>query len=457
MSSTANSYVLTLSTAAGYPQIFFNGPTGMSTQTVAYPGPTGFLLKADNLSGLANTGTARTNLGLGTMATATAADYSTTTVANGLYYPLSGNPSSFLVAADIAGKADLASPTFTGVPLSTTAAVDTNTTQIATTAYVVAQAASATPLVNGTAAVGTSLRYARADHVHGTDTTRAAVDSQTFTGTPSLPTGTIGVTQTAGNNTTALATTAFVTTAVPAFATAVQAITKTSSTTSLNPSVFNFASAQGMSTRFEGLNSTSISGSGQISAGYNCWREMYTTTTASVGRGGWYAGVPGVLSVFSSRAHELRVDFSKKIWLFGRFGFTNSGYLGDANTTARITVGGYTAATTGAMTTFGIGLSKLGGVASFINLIVHNGSTQTAVATTKALALSQVTDYVIYSDGSGNVSLYLDGVLEATTSAGPTGVTANNGGLYREQVEATASAGVRYLMRCFAGGIILEA
>ncbi|MFA9189233.1 hypothetical protein AAGV32_13920, partial [Flavobacterium sp. FZUR7N2.5] len=33
--------------------------------------------------------------------------------------------------------------------------------------------------------------------------------SPTFTGTPSLPTGTIGVTQTAGNNTTALATTAF--------------------------------------------------------------------------------------------------------------------------------------------------------------------------------------------------------------------------------------------------------
>jgi hypothetical protein len=52
--------------------------------------------------------------GLGTMATASAADYSTTTVANGLYYPLTGNPSSFLVAADIAGKANLASPSFTG-------------------------------------------------------------------------------------------------------------------------------------------------------------------------------------------------------------------------------------------------------------------------------------------------------------------------------------------------------
>ena len=46
-----------------------------TTQTTAYPGPSGFLLKADNLSGLANTATARTNLGLGTMATQTATNY----------------------------------------------------------------------------------------------------------------------------------------------------------------------------------------------------------------------------------------------------------------------------------------------------------------------------------------------------------------------------------------------
>jgi len=43
---------------------------------------------------------------------------------------------------------------------------------------------------------------------------KANVNSQTFTGTPSLPTGTIGVTQTAGTNNTTLATTAFATTAL---------------------------------------------------------------------------------------------------------------------------------------------------------------------------------------------------------------------------------------------------
>jgi hypothetical protein len=87
-----------------------------------------------------------------------------------------------LAAAD-ALKAPLASPALTGTPTAPTAAVDTNTTQLATTAMVLAQAASATPLVDGTAAVGTSTRFARGDHVHPTDTTRVALaGNQTITG-----------------------------------------------------------------------------------------------------------------------------------------------------------------------------------------------------------------------------------------------------------------------------------
>jgi len=101
-------------------------------------------------------------------------------------------------------RAPLASPTFTGVPAGPTAAVDTNTTQLATTAMVLAQAASATPLIDGTAAVGASTRFARGDHVHPTDTSRAPVASPTFTGVPAGPTATVGT------NTTQLATTAFV-------------------------------------------------------------------------------------------------------------------------------------------------------------------------------------------------------------------------------------------------------
>jgi len=60
------------------------------------------------------------------------------------------------------------SPTLAGTPLSTTAAVDTNTTQIATTAFVIGQATSSNPSALGSVAVGTSTRYARSDHVHPT-------------------------------------------------------------------------------------------------------------------------------------------------------------------------------------------------------------------------------------------------------------------------------------------------
>ena len=44
--------------------------------------------------------------------------------------------------------------------------------------------------------------------------TKADLASPTFTGTPTLPTGTVATTQTAGNNTTAISTTAFVQAAI---------------------------------------------------------------------------------------------------------------------------------------------------------------------------------------------------------------------------------------------------
>lgn len=100
--------------------------------------------------------------------------------------------------------AKTASPTFTGTPAAPTAAAGTNTTQLATTAFVIGQAANVAPLMDGTATIGVNTRYARQDHVHPTDTSRAPLASPTFTGNPAAPT------QAAGNNSTRLATTAFV-------------------------------------------------------------------------------------------------------------------------------------------------------------------------------------------------------------------------------------------------------
>jgi hypothetical protein len=65
------------------------------------------------------------------------------------------------------------SPNFTGVPTGPTAALNTNNSQLATTAFVIGQASTDAPLMDGTAAVGGGARYARWDHVHPTDIHRA--------------------------------------------------------------------------------------------------------------------------------------------------------------------------------------------------------------------------------------------------------------------------------------------
>jgi hypothetical protein len=151
--------------------------------------PSGFLTSAPVTSVAGRTGAitlANTDIsGLGTMSTATAADYSTTTVANGLYYPLSSNPAGYLTSApvtsvagrtgaitlavaDVSGAAPLASPTFSGtpsLPTGTTAVTQTladNSTKLATTAYVdgsiPANSVKAWVNFNGVALTGTYSR-----------------------------------------------------------------------------------------------------------------------------------------------------------------------------------------------------------------------------------------------------------------------------------------------------------
>jgi Chaperone of endosialidase len=87
-----------------------------------------------------------------------------------------------LLVADIsaAGGALLASPAFTGIPTAPTATTATSTTQLATTAFVHAAlpiASTAAPLMDGTAAAGVATAWSRGDHVHPTDTSRAAASA----------------------------------------------------------------------------------------------------------------------------------------------------------------------------------------------------------------------------------------------------------------------------------------
>lgn len=91
-------------------------------------------------------------------------------------------------------RAPLASPAFTGNPTAPTPTLGDNDTSIATTAFVIANAAtvsSSTPLMDGSAAPGVATTSSRSDHVHPSDTSRAPASAATASGTGFTPAGAI--------------------------------------------------------------------------------------------------------------------------------------------------------------------------------------------------------------------------------------------------------------------------
>lgn len=98
-------------------------------------------------------------------------------------------------------------PDSTSIPSSTSDLVNDSgfiTSSSVPSAY------TSTPLVDGIGSAGTATTWAKGDHVHPTDTSRAPIASPQFTGVPTAPTAATGT------NTTQLATTEFVQSAVVA-------------------------------------------------------------------------------------------------------------------------------------------------------------------------------------------------------------------------------------------------
>jgi hypothetical protein len=171
---------LTLTNATGLP--FATGGTG---QVPLANGGTNANLTASNggifystaSAGaiLAGTATARQMLQSGATAAPawSTTTWPATTTINRLLYSSAANVISDLATAnsavlvtDSGGIPSLGTAVPNGVT-GTTQAIDDSTTKLATDAFVLNQAAAATPLVDsGSGAVGTSTRYARADHVH---------------------------------------------------------------------------------------------------------------------------------------------------------------------------------------------------------------------------------------------------------------------------------------------------
>jgi hypothetical protein len=423
----------TISASTKAVNIGTGGVVGSTTTTIIGP-----VLGASTTS-IGNT-TAASTLNLATGATLTA----TTKAVNIGTAGVAGSTTNIAIGS----TTGTSTTTLQGITNGVTEAVDTNNTELATTAFVVGQAGSATPLVNGTAAVGTSLRYARQDHVHGTDTTRAALASPTFTGTPAAPTAT------AGTNTTQIATTAFVTTAVPAFGSQSDVNEPLSSTKAASiENVREMLMSPAYQIFYQGAGSTGTSGAGAaVNANSGRWKEyvgpnsavaghakgVYDTTAGSIGFAGYQRG-----------ANLTSRNWSKKVWMTGRCmigHFSLSTYNGSANSFARISLGGYTAIGAGDMNSAvkGIGWRLQGGGASALELQVCNGTTVTNVTSSFTPTVQQCFDWEIYSDGAGNVSLSVNDSQVATTTAGPTGTQAS--GLYMEGVDSTALSTAAFIL-----------
>ncbi|HSG52095.1 MAG TPA: hypothetical protein VLA40_08295, partial [Rheinheimera sp.] len=112
----------------------------------------------------------------------------------------------------------LSLPTFitvTGSPVTTSGTLTgTLASQTANTVFVAPNGTAGAPTFRALVEADIpTLSQAKITNLTTDLAAKAPLASPAFTGTPSLPTGTTGVTQTAGNSTTALATTAFVTTA----------------------------------------------------------------------------------------------------------------------------------------------------------------------------------------------------------------------------------------------------
>ena len=474
-----------------------------TTQTTGYPGASIFLLKADNLSGLGNNATARTNLGLGTMATETAANY-------------------FLGSYIVSTYAPLASPGLTGTPTAPTAAVDTNTTQIATTAYVVGQGylksatASSTYLTQSNAAstyqtqagMSSYLTTSAAASTYQTQagmsaylttasaaSTYAPLASPALTGTPTAPTAAVDTnttqvattayvigqgylksatasstyaplaspaltgtptapTASAGTNTTQIATTAFVQTAIPDASTTTKGKVELATideaqagnSTSLVPTVEDVTWMLMNEAYRPYFNLTG--GSSGTGAAINLvppFRYEFAGPNASVA--GHAYGQTNNYSGMTDGSGSSIFNFDQKCWI--SFGLDNiSGtWVGDANNEIKVFWGLNTSNNGDDPNGKAIGVWKQGGTSSYWNLMVHNGTTLTKVASTTTMPTGQLQRFTVYSDGAGNVKLYINGTEVASSNAGPTGTRADT--RFWASVKQTASATTRILNMIF--------
>jgi hypothetical protein len=169
--------------------------------------------------------------------------------------------------------------------------------------------------------------------------TKADLASPTFTGTPTLPTGTIGVTQSSGTNTTTLATTAFVQAAAALTLAAIYPVGSiyTNATVSTNPATLL------------GFGTWTAFAAGRVMVGFNSGNALFDTAEETGGSADAivvsHTHTATTTSTDSGHTHMIRTDASGTGGGTGRFVNGNSGgtqvdptNTGTANITSTTTV-----------------------------------------------------------------------------------------------------------------------
>jgi hypothetical protein len=266
-------------------------------------------------------------------------------------------------------KSNLASPTFTGVPAAPTATAATNTTQLATTAFVQQEVPAASTTVAGKVELATfdeAILGASTTLVPTAFSGKAAIMSADW-----MPVPRAGFTAT------------------------------TSGT--------GAACTLGWTNTFYQLPTSGSTG--------HSYARTYGISQVDQTRNMW------------GDDSNIFLNFAKRIWISGRGWMT---FPAISNMIARVSFGKAEATGVGDLAARGIGWKYTTGTSQFVQLMVHDGTTLTTVNSSFTPS-NVPFDWDIISDGNGTVTLYINGSSVATTTAGPSTRATSTQCLYQEE------------------------
>jgi hypothetical protein len=201
-----------------------------------------------------------------------------------------------------------------------------------------------------------------------------------------------------------------------AYATTAQAQAGTSTTTVINPSTLLDTKYFSGGKFLNGITwSTATSGTGATSSIQGMNARVVTAPTSATG---YAQNLGSIVNNTRGGAYTAGIDWSKRVIFGARFSRNTT--TPDTNSAFRFSLGRFSSQAPSDISAsdkmVGIKVSSSGAIV----LYAANGSALSTVTSTFTPSNSVSYDVVIVSDGSGNVTLYVNGSSVATSTGGPT-------------------------------------